>query len=119
MAHALALCTRLYRVIINFYSQLKRLRQTDDVDLAVGDGWTNRRYYRVDAEKGPFAATYTNGSNMLVILRGTQYAVEWEKDFEYGWADQDGANRTFPGNVHSGFYSIYTQASHAHGTYIA
>lgn len=99
----------LYRVIINFYSQLKRLRRTDDVDLAVGDGWTNRRYYRVDAEKGPFAATYTNGSNMLVILRGTQYAVEWEKDFEYGWADQDGANRTFPGNVHSGFYSIYTQ----------
>ena len=55
------------------------------------------RAYRVDGTAltgdAPLAVSYNKGSQMLVVIRGTVYAREWQRDFQYRWAKAKGSVR--------------------------
>lgn len=48
----------------------------------------------------------------VVVAALQQFSGEWEKDFEYYFEDADKTAKFFPGRVHAGFFSVFTDVSH-------
>ena len=103
-----------YRLINNFYGAMGDMeKNTDDLDLALPEAWTNQRLYSIsdtdpipDDFQAPLAASYVKDDHMVVLVRGTVYSSEWERDFEYNYATKDEA-QAFPGRIHRGFFRVF------------
>jgi len=115
----------MYRAILNLYSAvggntggLGVGSSGATLDLALPAEWTNQKEYTLQntnsvvagvlQQQAPFAVSYTKGDEMLVVVRGTIYSAEWQRDFQYQHAKPSKtAPFKFPGNVHAGFFAVF------------
>lgn len=111
----------MYRIILNLYAAVGLGGVGSSgatLDLALPAEWTNQREYTLQntnsviagalQQQVPFAVSYTRGDEMLVVVRGTIYPAEWQRDFQYQHAKpSETAPFKFPGNVHAGFFAVF------------
>jgi hypothetical protein len=113
----------MYRAILNLYSAVGGNTgglgsSGATLDLALPAEWTNQKEYTLQntnsvvagvlQQQAPFAVSYTRGDEMLVVVRGTIDAAEWQRDFQYQHAKPSKtAPFKFPGNVHAGFFAVF------------
>lgn len=122
----------LYRAIQNLYAAVganARSRGTDSaqepmLNLALPPAWTNQREYTlrwtgslvagVLQPQAPFAVSFTRDKEMLVVVRGTIYSAEWQRNFQYQHADPtETAAYRMPGGVHAGFFAVFKDLAEA------
>ncbi len=94
-----------YRAIQNLYASMNARA---GLDLALPAAWTHQKAFVLERGQGPFAVTSVRGDEMVVVIRGTVYPGEWQRDFQYAHAPAaDVAPYGFPGNVHAGFFAVF------------
>lgn len=101
--------------MLNFYAELTSWKRHDDLDLHLPPNWEHLRLYNTTMEDGdggmtaPLAASFFRDGHLVIVVRGTVYAEEWERDFNYAWTGEKNTTRHgFKGRVHAGFFDVFS-----------